>query len=153
MTSSTPGQLQMDLVVVPEAVSAVRSVVRAHLRLWGHAGLIDRATLAVSELLTNVWKHAEPSAGTSATSARLTITRMPGGLFLCVRDPDPTPPQSPPAPGVEAVRGRGLHLVMSVADSFGVSPASMGKDVWLTLLPSGDPEPTAEHEGDERCSA
>ncbi|MFD7379664.1 ATP-binding protein [Streptomyces mirabilis] len=136
-THSTPGQLEMDLAVTPHAVSNVRTIVVAHLRLWGLTDLTDRAALVMSELLTNVLDHARPLPGTRTASAHITLTRVPDGLFLCVRDHDPNPPRDAHA-ATDDEHGRGLLLVMDSADDYGVSPTSGGKDVWATILRRGD---------------
>lgn len=133
MTRSKPGQLEIDLDVTPEAVPIVRTIVRAHLKLWGLADLTDRVTLTVSELLTNVLRHVAPAARTGARNARLTVTRLPGALNVCVRDFDPALPELS-YPAADAECGRGLHLAMGLADDFGCSSIKGGKDVWANFL-------------------
>lgn len=136
-TRSKPGQLEIDLDVSSEGVPIVRGIVSAHLKLWGLAGLIGGVTLAVSELLTNVLVHVRPDAPTEARNARLTVTRLPGVLSVCVRDFDPALPQPSPSDS-DAECGRGLALVLGVADDFGCSPINGGKDVWANFLFSDD---------------
>ncbi|MFI9548701.1 ATP-binding protein [Streptomyces sp. NPDC052016] len=136
-THSKPGHLEIDLDVSSEAVPIVRGIVSAHLKLWGLAGLIDGVTLAVSELLTNVLRHVEPDAGTEARNARLTVTRLPGVLNVCVRDFNPALPQ-PSHAALDTDHGRGLPLVVAFADDFGCSPIKGGKDVWASFLISSD---------------
>ena len=132
MTRSKPGHLEIDLDVTSEAVPIVRTIVREHLKLWGLAGLIDGGTLAVSELLTNVLRHVQADARTGVRNARLTVTRLPTVLNVCVRDFDPALPRLS-YPDADADCGRGLHLVMAFADDFGCSPAKGGKDVWANF--------------------
>ncbi|MFI6341204.1 ATP-binding protein [Streptomyces sp. NPDC050535] len=136
MTRSSPGQLEMDLAVTARAVGLVRTIVGAHVRLWGLEPLVERTVLASSELLTNVVKHVPPSRKGLAPNARLILTRVPGdGLFLCVHDPDPALPQLGCTP-LDAEDGRGISLIAACADEYGVTPATGGgKDVWLTLFP------------------
>ncbi|WP_409469704.1 ATP-binding protein [Streptomyces sp. HC307] len=136
-TRSAPGHLAIDLDVTPEAVPIMRSIVCDHLKLWGVASTSDRAALTVSELLTNVLRHTRPVARTGTRSARLTVTRLPGVVNVCVRDFDPALPElSYPAADDEC--GRGLHLVMAFADDFGCSSIKGGKDVWANFLIGGD---------------
>ncbi|MGP4089120.1 ATP-binding protein [Streptomyces sp. KR55] len=136
-TRSKPGYLEIDLDVTARAVPIVRTIAGAHLRLWGLAGLVDGVTLAVSELLTNVLQHAAPDARTGARNARLTITRLPGMLNVCVRDGERALPM-PSLPGADGERGRGLLLLSALADDFGCSPSQGGKDVWANFLITGD---------------
>ncbi|MEV6588149.1 ATP-binding protein [Streptomyces acidicola] len=132
-TRSKPGHLEIDLDVTAEAVPIFRTIVCAHLKLWGLADLTDRVTLAVTELLTNVLRHVTPDARTGTASARLTVTRLPGLLNLCVRDFNPALPRLSYADD-DAECGRGLHLVMASADDFGCSSVKGGKDVWANFL-------------------
>ncbi|GAB2882170.1 ATP-binding protein [Streptomyces deserti] len=147
-THSKPGHLEIDLDVTCEAVPIVRTIVRAHLMLWGLAGLLDDATLAVSELLTNVLRHVPPDARTGARNARLTVTRLPGALNVCVRDFEPALPK-PAQSDADAERGRGLPLVIAFADDFGCSPIKGGKDVWANFLIAED---TSESSQERRAS-
>lgn len=143
MTRSTPGQLEMDVAVSTKTMGIVRTIVTAHLRLWGLGSLVDRAVVAVSALLDNVVKHVPPPAAGQAPVAQLILTRIPGnGLFVSVHDAEETFPR----PGVATVwdqRGRGLRLIEECADEYGVSPSTGGgKDVWLTLFnPDRPPSP------------
>lgn len=136
-TGSNLGHLTMELEVSKEAVPIVRTIASAHLTLWGLPGLVDRTALVVSELLTNVLRHARPVQRTGVKHATLTLTRLPGVLSICVRDFDPTLPQHAQADD-EAEDGRGLHLVTAFADDFGWSPVTNGKDVWASFLISAD---------------
>jgi anti-sigma regulatory factor (Ser/Thr protein kinase) len=142
-TRSKPGYLEIDLDVTAQAVPVVRSVVSAHLKLWGLASLVDGVTLATSELLSNVLRHVAPDARTGARNARLTVTRLPGALNVCVRDSEPAlPTLAHPAIGFEG--GRGLLLVRACADDFGCSPRPGGKDVWANFLIRDDMLPAGE---------
>ncbi|MET9868475.1 MULTISPECIES: ATP-binding protein [unclassified Streptomyces] len=132
-TRSKPGLLELDLDVTPEAVPIVRTIVRAHLTLWGLPGLIGNTTLAVTELLSNVLKHTQPIASTGARSARLTITRLTGVLSVCMRDFNPVLPKLSNEAG-DAESGRGLQLVTAFADDCGCSEFTGGKDVWANFL-------------------
>lgn len=136
-TRSAAGQLEMDYVVTPRSVRIARAIVGAHLDLWGLGVLADRAELALSELLTNVWRHTRPN-GDGQRNAQITLTRTPDGVALLVHDSDPALPILKSAASSEE-SGRGLQLVTAVADRFGVSLSpSGGKDVWLSLLQPED---------------
>ncbi|MEU2585310.1 ATP-binding protein [Streptomyces avermitilis] len=148
MTRSKPGHLEIDLDVTAKAVPIVRTIVCAHLRLWDLGGLADRVPLVVTELLTNVLRHTPPEARTGARKARLTITRLPEVLNVCVRDSDRTLPQFSYT-GPDAESGRGLNIVRAFADDFGCAPANGGKDVWVNFSTNkGDTSETSQ--GQER---
>ncbi|MFI1358140.1 ATP-binding protein [Streptomyces sp. NPDC020898] len=136
-TRSKSGHLEIDLDVTSEAVPIIRTVVRAHLELWGLSGLIDSAALTVTELLTNVLRHTVPLPGTETRGARLTVTRLTGVLNVCVRDFDPVLPKLS-HDAADAECGRGLLLVSSFADDCGCSEFTGGKDVWANFLVRGD---------------
>ncbi|MEU6538277.1 ATP-binding protein [Streptomyces sp. NPDC047000] len=127
------GRLTIDLDVVPEAVPLVRRMVCDHLTLCSLTGLSERVALVVSELLTNVLRHTRPAARSGTRKARLTVTRLPGALHVCVRDFDPALPKPSPA-GEGEEHGRGFRLVGAYADDFGCSSVTGGKDVWATFL-------------------
>ncbi|MFE2097910.1 ATP-binding protein [Streptomyces sp. NPDC059468] len=131
----------MDYAVTPLSVRIARTIVSAHLRLWGLEDLVESGALAISELMTNVLDHTRPDSEGRRT-ARVTVTRTPDGVALCVHDSDSALPRQRCA-GDDDEGGRGLQVVRAVADEFGVSrPPSGGKDVWLTLLKPRD-VPTA----------
>ncbi|MGW7463817.1 ATP-binding protein [Streptomyces xantholiticus] len=134
VTASVPGQLDMSLDVTPDAVSSVRRIVAAHLELWGPPmnTLMERAELAVSELLTNVHDHTPPDRH-GRRPAKLLVQRLPGGLCVNVRDTDPRRPAAQ-HPTADDESGRGLLLLQAIADDYGVSPHPAGKDVWVNLL-------------------
>lgn len=133
-TRATAGTLEMDYEVTPLSVRIARVIVCAHLRLWGMEPLVDAGALAVAELLTNVLDHTRPDRE-GRRCARVTVTRTPDGVAVCVHDDDPSLPRRRCA-GDDDEAGRGLQLVTAIADQFGVSATpSGGKDVWLTLRP------------------
>ncbi|MGW1729342.1 ATP-binding protein [Streptomyces sp. NPDC002306] len=137
MTRSTAGHLEMDYVVTPLSVRITRTIVRAHLRLWHLQAFTDKAELAVSELLTNVWLHAKPG-NDGQKSAQVTLSRIPDGVTLLVHDQDPTLPRLAQASDAEE-SGRGFQLVTTIADRFGVAPSpNGGKDVWVSFLTPAD---------------
>nr|WP_237501002.1 ATP-binding protein [Streptomyces sp. SID8381] len=126
------GSCEVDVVLTAAAVSGVRDLVGACLRLWGLTELDWRAALTASELLTNAFQHAR-AEGESAVPVKVVLTRTPDGVFLCVSDPHPQLPD-PVSAGDTDEGGRGLVLVMEVSDGFGCSSTAHGKDVWVTIL-------------------
>ncbi|MEU5276212.1 ATP-binding protein [Streptomyces asoensis] len=111
-----------DLRAVPETRRALREL----LRDWGRPGRSETAELLTSELVTNALVHTDDDA-------LLTATVSPSGLRVEVRDSAAHRPR-PRVPGAdEATHGRGLVLVESLADTWGVRAQGGGKVVWFEL--------------------
>ncbi|MET7687511.1 ATP-binding protein [Streptomyces sp. NPDC005483] len=111
-----------DLGAVPETRKALREL----LRHWGRPGRSEIAELLTSELVTNALVHTDHDAVVTATvgpralrvEVRDFVARIPR-----VRVPDPELGTS----------GRGLALVQSLADAWGVRAHGVGKAVWFEL--------------------
>ncbi|GAB1326735.1 ATP-binding protein [Streptomyces sennicomposti] len=111
-----------DLRAVPEARRALREL----LRHWERPDGTDVAELLTSELVTNALVHTDDDA-------ILTATVSPRGLRVEVRDfvarrPRPRVPEA-----ASDTNGRGLVLVESLADAWGVCAHEVGKSVWFEL--------------------
>lgn len=112
----------------PERFAAVRRVVGARLREWGHAELVDAAVVCVTEILANVHRHVD------SPECQVSLRPLPeGGVQLSVDDGSPTHPIWHTEPDWEAETGRGMYLIASVADLYGVTPGETGKRVWVQL--------------------
>nr|WP_079143920.1 ATP-binding protein [Streptomyces luteocolor] len=112
------------------AVSEVRKALRELLRHWGKPGRSDIAELLTSELVTNALVHTDHDAIVTATVG-------PRGLRVEVRDfvgrrPKPCVPNAD-----DGTHGRGLVLVQSLADAWGVRAHGVGKVVWFELNGGG----------------
>lgn len=107
---------------MPEARRALREL----LRQWGRPGRSEIAEPLTSELVTNALIHTDDDAV-------LTATVSPGGLHVEVRDfvGRGTRPQMPNVG--DGTHGRGLLLVQSLADAWGICPHGVGKSVWFDL--------------------
>ncbi|MFD6433219.1 ATP-binding protein [Streptomyces venezuelae] len=108
------------------AVSEVRKALRELLRHWGKPGKSEIAELLTSELVTNALVHTDHEAVVTATVG-------PHGLRVEVRDfvghrPEPRVPNAD-----DGTSGRGLILVQSLADAWGVRAHGVGKAVWFEL--------------------
>jgi anti-sigma regulatory factor (Ser/Thr protein kinase) len=126
----------VELQALPSRIGQVRRIVSAQLRYWHLDSLIDRAALGVTELLTNVHRHAQPDK-TCTVEMELLLDR----LTVSVRDHDPRLPELHDA-DPSATSGRGLAMVAAVADSWGAHPdGDSGKVVWFAL-PAPSPAPT-----------
>lgn len=118
----------MELQALPSRIGQVRRIVSAQLRYWHLDALIDRASLGVTELLSNVHRHAQPDK-TCTVEIELLLDR----LTVSVRDHDPRMPVVDDAEPL-ATCGRGLAMVAAMSESWGVRPdGECGKVVWFTL--------------------
>lgn len=110
----------------PESVAEARTFVAAHLRAHGLRHLVQDASLVVSELTTNAVIHAR-------TPFEVRLTRSDGTVLVQVTDRS-VHTLAPRTHDVEQTVGRGLHLVESLADSWGVvQHPTGGKSVWVTF--------------------
>ncbi|MEU1009973.1 ATP-binding protein [Streptomyces sp. NPDC005890] len=111
-----------DLRAVPEARRALREL----LRHWGKPGRSEIAELLTSELVTNALVHTDDDAV-------LTAVVEDGGLRVEVRDFVARRPEASASSSDDDTHGRGLLLVQSLADAWGVRPHGVGKSVWFEL--------------------
>ncbi|MBB5935379.1 ATP-binding protein [Streptomyces zagrosensis] len=127
MISSTNRHCTVELQALPERIGQVRRIVSAQLRYWHLDQLIEPATLGVSELLTNVYVHAEPDK-----RCTVDIVWVLNQLTISVRDGDPREPTASQADPF-GTHGRGLALIAAVSASWGVRTDDGGKTVWFAL--------------------
>ncbi|WP_217544806.1 ATP-binding protein [Streptomyces sp. GbtcB6] len=128
----------VELQALPSRIGQVRRIVSAQLRYWHLDPLIDRAALGVTELLTNVHRHAQPDKNCTV-EIELQLDR----LTVSVRDHDPRLPVVEDGTEIApmATCGRGLAMVAAVSESWGVRPHDDGKVVWFTLpAPAATPK-------------
>ncbi|MBK3567026.1 ATP-binding protein [Streptomyces sp. MBT62] len=132
----------VELQALPSRIGQVRRIVSAQLRYWHLDPLIDRAALGVTELLTNVHRHAQPDK-----TCTVEIELLLDHLVVSVHDHDPRLPVAGDISDVAATAtcGRGLAMVAAVSESWGVRPeGESGKVVWFMLsAPEPAPVPTA----------
>nr|WP_322724116.1 PAS domain S-box protein [Streptomyces phyllanthi] len=117
--------VRTELAATASAVATGRSFVVETLTAWDCAHKADDARLLVSEVLTNAVQHAE---GPLVLHMRRTATN----LAIEISDLSPHLPQPRPAAEDEE-SGRGLLLVDTLADNWGVRPDERGKTTWFTL--------------------
>ncbi|WFB06396.1 ATP-binding protein [Streptomyces sp. LX-29] len=129
MISRPSRHCTVELQALPARIGQVRRIVSAQLRYWHLDELIDPAALGVTELLTNVHRHAEPDK-----ECTVEIVLMLDRLTVSVRDRDPRLPSLGDADPV-STHGRGLALVEAVSESWGMHARDdgSGKVVWFTL--------------------
>ncbi|MEW2396225.1 ATP-binding protein [Streptomyces sp. NPDC046862] len=111
-----------DLRAVPET----RRELREFLRHWGRPGRSEIAELLTSELVTNALIHTD-------RDAVLTAVVSPHELRVEVRDFVGRRPNLQMPDTGDGTHGRGLVLVQSLADAWGVRAHGVGKAVWFEL--------------------
>ena len=92
-----------------------------------HRDVATIATLLTSELVTNALQHGSGDIA-------MTIDRSPGQLIVDVQDESSEQPVVR-ATGLDSIKGRGLLLIETLANSWGVRqrPGGKGKSVWFAL--------------------
>ncbi|MFF9914250.1 ATP-binding protein [Streptomyces sp. NPDC013457] len=136
MISEPSRHCTVELQALPSRIGQVRRIVSAHLRYWHLDALIDHAALGVTELLTNVHRHAQPDK-----MCTVEIELLLDRLTVSVHDHDPRIPDVDCRSGrtnpdnVEdfATSGRGLAIIEAVSESWGIRPHDSGKIIWFTL--------------------
>ncbi len=118
---------RVELLPGEHAPHEARQVVRELLEEWGMLPwIVDDAVLLISEMVTNAFIHAR-----SACVIDLELSPA-GTLRLAVTDRSPRPPV-PRTADTSDERGRGLEIVASLADRWGVDQLSGGKQVWSEM--------------------
>ncbi|MER6914464.1 ATP-binding protein [Streptomyces sp. NPDC000594] len=145
MISQSSKHCTVELQALPSRIGQVRRIVSAQLRHWRLDPLVDLAALGVTELLTNVHRHAEPDK-----MCVVRIERAPELLTVSVHDHDPRVPNITPAQDDDlfATSGRGLSLIAALSEAWGVEPSgdAQGKTVWFTLAAPPDLAPAQDDE-------
>ncbi|WP_419999847.1 SpoIIE family protein phosphatase [Streptomyces boninensis] len=117
-------------MVVPQTeqqrISDARHQLRGMLHDWADTDQVDAAELALSEMIANVMMHTDSPATVSITVMGAPGTRT---LSLRISDNDATLPHLK-HPGELSASGRGILLLDSLADTWGVQPQGDGKVTW-----------------------
>ncbi|MGW0779215.1 ATP-binding protein [Streptomyces sp. NPDC002913] len=108
-------------------VGNIRSDLREFLRHRGRPEETEIAELLLSELVTNALIHTRNGAVVTVTSAPARL-RVEVRDFVAGQEPAPYVPNAD-----DGTHGRGLLLVQSLADSWGVTTQALGKVVWFEL--------------------
>ncbi|MFJ8013357.1 ATP-binding protein [Streptomyces sp. NPDC096339] len=144
MISHSRRHCVVELQALPSRIGQIRRIVSAQLRHWQLDPLIDRAALGVTELLSNVHRHAQPDK-----TCTVEIELRLGRLTVSVIDSDPrlpvlrdTLPPTPQPPEALETCGRGLALVAAVSEAWGARhrPDGPGKAVWFSLRAAPAPQ-------------
>ncbi|MFC5669359.1 ATP-binding protein [Streptomyces incanus] len=110
------------------SVPAARRFALETLAEWGYRGREDDVRVCVSELVTNALLHGVPPG------RELSLVLVGDGplVRIEVRDSGGGNPEVRDA-AADDCGGRGLRLVMALADDFGVTPHRPGKSVWTVF--------------------
>ena len=119
---------QHELTADPKRIGHVRRIVAAFLRYWGWGNLVDPAAMCVTELLSNVRRHAD------SDECVLLLETSATGVRIVVSDDSPKLPVAL-EPDWFSDSGRGMFLLSKTADAWGAELTSSGKDVWVDLRP------------------
>lgn len=121
-----PTPVRLDLEQHPAAVGRARRFVHDQCHAAGvNDDTSDTAVLLTSEIVTNAFLHGH-------SGARVTLTTTGDRVRIEVGDDDSALPTRVDA-GREALSGRGLAIVDTLAAAWGSAPESGGKVVWFEL--------------------
>lgn len=109
----------------PESVGGARRFVRGVLSEWGLDACEADVSQLVTELATNSVIHGR-------SSFEVAMSFGDDTLRLSVADRSRRVPTRK-SHTVQAMTGRGMHLVAAFADSWGIEQRSSGKAVWCVL--------------------
>jgi anti-sigma regulatory factor (Ser/Thr protein kinase) len=145
MTRSTrrPESAEITLPRNPSSVATARRFIEARAAAWSFpAPAGEQLVLIGSELVTNAVLHAR-------TELTLTLERRGGRVRISVKDRSQAPATLRHY-RADALTGRGLGVVATLSDSWGISAAADGKVVWAELAANGDHEATSPRPPDLR---
>jgi anti-sigma regulatory factor (Ser/Thr protein kinase) len=124
----------VSLPVDPRSVAAARRLLRSALD-GHHQAVIEDAILMISELVTNAVRHARAAVLVLVTDHHHTV-------HVSVTDDNPTLPVAG-EPEHRSTSGRGLGIVDTLADRWGIIPTSDGKTIWFEIdVRTSNPDPS-----------
>ncbi|TQK44697.1 anti-sigma regulatory factor (Ser/Thr protein kinase) [Streptomyces sp. SLBN-118] len=116
----------------PRSAGRARALLRKQLAMWEvEHEVADTAELLLSELVANSIRHARTPAG---RHIGVRLARYDGMLGVEVADANHRRPE-PRSAAVDDEGGRGLVLVVALAERWGCCPRrhGIGKSVWAEL--------------------
>ncbi|MGC3000311.1 SpoIIE family protein phosphatase [Streptomyces sp. G35A] len=119
----------------PEGLSEARRMIRAAVGAWGAHERADEVELVADELVTNALMHTEGSAVVTLRA----LTGRDRRLRVEVEDSSSALPRRREA-GEAGVSGRGLLLVETLTDVWGVEARGGGKCVWCEFVVAKAPD-------------
>jgi len=126
-------RIQASFPPVPASAGEVRQLVSQSLQRWGLAAAEETTLLLVTELVSNVVRHAK-------TTLTLLLAYDGSRLHVGVSDEDRQMPVLAKS-SIKAHQGWGLQLISALASDWGTRTSPEGKTVWFDLSvdePSGD---------------
>lgn len=109
------------------APATARLCVRQTCTAWSlPQAVVEEAEFVATELVTNAIEHAH-------SDSLLTLSHTGSALRIAVRDYRLTPIPRPQPIDIAAPRGRGLHLMIAVTNTWAVDQHPDGKTVWALL--------------------
>ena len=122
-----PRAARLRLTADRSSVRTVRSLLDRLLASWRLDDRVDDADLKLvaSELSTNALVH-------TATPDTITIRYLGDRIRIEVRDGSAASPEPQP-PSLQAEGGRGMRLVETLSNSWGVEATNEGKQVWCEV--------------------
>lgn len=123
----TPRNVHDSITLMPEprAAGEARHFVAGWVNALLPSEVAEIAVLLTSELVTNVIVHAR-------TPMRLSVDVDESALRVALADDAARGPVRRSA-GDTRLTGRGMHLVESLSNQWGVEPSPTGKTVWFEL--------------------
>jgi anti-sigma regulatory factor (Ser/Thr protein kinase) len=130
--TATPKDIEWRLSRHARSAGRARALFREQAASWElPQDVTDTAELLLSELMTNAYRHAKVPAG-SEIRARCVVTA--DRVRVTVTDANSTLPV-PKTASPDDESGRGLALVVTLADNWGTEPreCGIGKEVWFEV--------------------
>lgn len=124
MAEADTQQYRQKLTADPKHLGRIRRTVTAFVRYWGWNELIDPAVMCVTEMLSNVCRHAD------SNNCVLLIQSSQSGVRIVVSDDSRKLPVVR-EPDWCTESGRGMFLLSKTADAWGADPTGNGKNVWV----------------------
>ncbi|MEO5878423.1 MAG: ATP-binding protein [Streptosporangiaceae bacterium] len=126
----------MSIVFLPHAPASV-AVARRHLSrellAWGVTDtVVDDAAVIISELLSNALRHARALPG-GIGQIKVTWSRHGDEVEVAVTDGGAATDPRKGQPALSSLGGRGLGIVETLAQSWGVRREGEGSTVWASL--------------------
>ena len=120
-------QHELHLPLHRSAPATARLCLRQTCTAWSlPPAVAEEAELVATELVSNAIEHAH-------SDSLLTLSHTGSALRIAVRDYRLTPTPQPRPIDIAAPRGRGLHLVIAMTNTWGVDQHPDGKTVWALL--------------------
>ena len=115
----------------PASVAVARHRITSEMRSVGTTdGAIDDAAIVVTELLTNAIRHASPLSG---RWLQVTWDLEDESVEIAVSDGGSTTLPRVSRPALSALGGRGLEIVETLSQRWGVRRTGPGTTVWAIL--------------------